>query len=61
MSNTQQATAPMICPNCGAVMNHHATKIDYSGEEPGEDPAFDGPLNEVHTCPNCGRTQLRRV
>lgn len=49
---------PMICPNCDAVMNHHATKIDYSVEDPGDD-AFGGALQEIHTCPNCGRIQTR--
>jgi predicted RNA-binding Zn-ribbon protein involved in translation (DUF1610 family) len=57
MSNNE----PMICPKCGAVMNHHAMKIDYSGGLPGDDPAFDGSLQEVHTCPNCGDTELREV
>mgnify|MGYP003288354901 CR=1 FL=1 len=57
MSNNE----PMICPRCGAVMNLHAMKIDYSGGLPANDPAFDGPLKEVHTCPNCGDTELREV
>jgi hypothetical protein len=41
----------MICTDCGAEMNHHAMKIDYSVE--------DGQLKEVHTCPECGRSALR--
>lgn len=52
---------PMICPECGAVMNHHANKIDYSVEEPGDDSIFGGALQEVHTCPNCGRIEMRRA
>ena len=40
----------MICPDCGAEMNHHAMKIDYRGETP--------ELREVHTCPDCGKTEL---
>jgi DNA-directed RNA polymerase subunit RPC12/RpoP len=43
----------MICPKCGAEMNHHAMKIDYRGENP--------ELCEVHTCPNCGHIELRLV
>jgi hypothetical protein len=42
-------------------MNHHAMKIEF-GEEADPalvDPIFDGVLNEVHTCPNCGRIELR--
>ena len=52
---------PMICPNCGAVMNHHATKIDYSVETPGDDEVFGGTLQEVHTCPRCGQIELRQA
>ncbi|HKR10949.1 MAG TPA: hypothetical protein VJT15_02740 [Pyrinomonadaceae bacterium] len=51
----------MICPNCGAVMNHHATKIDYSVETPGDDEVFEGTLQEVHTCPRCGQIELRQA
>ena len=52
----------MICPECGAEMNHHAMKIDYSVEDPTSvDSVFDGVLKEVHTCPNCGRIELRQA
>ena len=43
--------AKLICPNCGAEMNHHAVKIDYRSENP--------ELREIHTCPGCGRTESR--
>jgi rRNA maturation endonuclease Nob1 len=43
----------LICPDCGAEMNHHAMKIDYRGETP--------VLQEVHTCPGCGHTELRKA
>jgi len=50
----------MTCPDCGAEMNHHATKIDYGVDDRAVvDPVFGGVLKEVHTCPNCGRTELR--
>jgi len=52
----------MICPNCGIEMNQHAIKIDYSAswENPAAtDPVFGGVLQEAHTCPECGRTELR--
>jgi ribosomal protein S27AE len=56
---------PMICPKCGATMNHHATKVDYAVEDGVEnstlDPAFDGVLEEVHTCPRCGHIELRHA
>jgi predicted RNA-binding Zn-ribbon protein involved in translation (DUF1610 family) len=54
-----QQESPMICPVCGAQMNHHADKIDYSIEEATYDPAFGGALEEVHTCPHCGHVELR--
>jgi ribosomal protein S27AE len=54
----------MICPDCGVEMNHHADKIDYTValEEPSlVDPFFGGVLEEAHTCPECGTTELRKV
>ena len=50
----------MHCPRCGDEMNHHAMKID-SSEPPSawDDDAFDGLLQEVHTCPNCHLTEFR--
>ncbi|MGH9969466.1 MAG: hypothetical protein ACREBG_16925 [Pyrinomonadaceae bacterium] len=50
----------MICPDCGAEMNHHATKIDYASDDPATlDPVFGGTLKETHTCPRCGRIDMR--
>jgi len=43
----------MICPVCGAEMNEHAMKIDYSVD--------DGVVQEVHTCPHCGDVELRQA
>ena len=54
-----QDEAPMICPVCGAQMNHHADKVDYSVEYSSDDPVFGGALEEVYTCPHCGRVELR--
>jgi len=52
----------MTCPECGAEMNHHAMKIDYSVEDPsGDDAIYGGALHEAHTCPKCGHTELRRA
>jgi predicted RNA-binding Zn-ribbon protein involved in translation (DUF1610 family) len=52
----------MICPDCGAEMNHHAMKIDYGVEDPALiDPAFGCVVEEVHTCPKCGRTSMRQA
>lgn len=50
----------MVCEKCGATMNHHATKIDYSVETP--DEVFGGGvLEEIHTCPHCGHVETRRA
>jgi len=50
----------MICPDCGAKMNHHAVKIDYGVDDSKFiDAGFDGALKEAHTCPECGRSELR--
>jgi rRNA maturation endonuclease Nob1 len=56
------ATPKVICPSCGAEMNHHAMKVDYGEDNPTEvDAAFGGLLKEVHTCPQCGHIELREV
>jgi hypothetical protein len=41
-------------------MNRHAIKVDYSVDDPAlVDSVFGGVLKEVHTCPECGATELR--
>jgi ribosomal protein S27AE len=52
----------MICEQCGVEMNHHADKVDYNAglDDPNEiDPVYGGVLEEAHTCPRCGRTEVR--
>jgi ribosomal protein S27AE len=51
----------MICPKCGAEMNHHAMKIDYShSQDEWADAIVEGGVvQEVHTCPNCHLTEFR--
>lgn len=52
----------LICPDCGIEMNHHAMKIDYSADNTDlVDPVFGGVVQEAHTCPDCGRTSLRKA
>ena len=48
----------MTCPNCGVMMNQHAEKLDYSVATP-LDPKFGGVVQEVHSCPGCGKTEVR--
>ena len=50
----------MNCPKCGAEMNHHAMKVDYSVDDPALiDTTFDGVVEETHTCPECGYIAMR--
>jgi len=54
----------MICPDCGAEMNHHADKLDYAaGLDDAEafDSELGGVVEEFHTCPACGQTLARRA
>ena len=51
----------LTCPVCGADMNQHAFKIDYSSLDQNDDVSFDGTLREVHTCPHCGHIELRKA
>ena len=50
-------TSKINCPHCGAVMNHHAVKIEYDVEEP-SDSVFEGALKNVYACPNCGAVEM---
>jgi len=53
----------MVCPKCGATMNHHAEKLVYTGETrgPGVDPVLGGVMEEMHACPRCGYVASRRA
>ena len=54
----------MICQDCGVEMNHHADKLDYNAalEDPAAaDPLLGGIVEESHTCPACGRTEVKRA
>ena len=58
------AAKKMLCPKCGAEMNHHADKLDFTtalSEPEAVDPEFGGILEEVHACPNCKNIEVRRV
>ena len=52
--------AKMKCPACGALMNHHADKIDYGAAvDEGADAEAGGVIIEAHTCPVCGCSASR--
>lgn len=49
---------------CGAEMNRHAEKIDFSAglSDPGSaDADFGGVLAEFHTCADCGHVEEMKV
>jgi predicted RNA-binding Zn-ribbon protein involved in translation (DUF1610 family) len=57
-------TKKMICPDCGIEMNYHAEKLDYAAaltDPEAVDPDLGGVLEEVHTCPRCGKVESRRT
>ncbi len=47
----------MICPKCGATMNHHSDKVvdvkDLQHRD-GRDVSFREIVEEFYSCPNCG-------
>jgi ribosomal protein S27AE len=53
--------AKMICPKCGVEMNFHAEKLVYSGSASDAEAALGDEMEEMHTCPRCGRTESRRL
>ena len=56
-------TRKMICPKCGAEMNHHADKLVYPGspeEAKKMNDALGGVIEETHGCPQCGAVASRR-
>jgi predicted RNA-binding Zn-ribbon protein involved in translation (DUF1610 family) len=53
----------MTCPRCGAEMNHQAAKLVHpvtEDEAAQMTAAFDGVLEDVFACPECGRIESRR-
>jgi len=55
---------PMMCPECGVEMNHHAEKLvdPRTAEEAAKlDAALGGIIEEMHTCPECGKVHSRRT
>jgi ribosomal protein S27AE len=54
----------MLCPNCGAEMNHHADKLDFTTaltEPNAVDSTFGGIIEEIHTCPKCKNIEVCRA
>ena len=52
------------CPACGAEINRHAEKVDYTAglaEPQAVDPHLGGVVQELYQCPTCGNIVARRV
>ena len=52
------------CPVCGVPMNRHAEKLvdpRTAEEAAAVDSALGGVVEEVYTCPRCGRVESLRV
>ena len=59
-----EKTEKMICPQCGAGMNHHSDKMVYftdPQEANASDSTVRGHIEEFHACPNCGAGASRRA
>jgi ribosomal protein S27AE len=57
-------TLRMLCPRCGAAMNHHADKLvpTIDPRDPGQsDVKLGGVIEEFHACPNCGYGVARQA
>jgi endogenous inhibitor of DNA gyrase (YacG/DUF329 family) len=58
------AVAKRQCPQCGVDLNHHAEKLIYptcTEDAAKVDPALGGIVEEIHTCPECGKSQSHRA
>jgi hypothetical protein len=52
----------VVCGDCGVEMNHHAEKLlqPTGRRDAGRcDPALGGIIEEHHTCPECGKSDVR--
>ncbi len=61
---TQAKKAPMICKECGVPMNCHAEKLvepTNAAEAKRMDPSLGALIEEMHTCPGCGRVASRHA
>ena len=49
----------MICPECRIEMNFHAEKLVYFESATQAGGTHAGQVEEMHSCPGCGRTESR--
>lgn len=61
---TTTTSGKMICPKCGAEMNHHCDKLVHAADSErtarlDENPG--GFMEEFHSCPNCGAAASRHA
>ena len=56
-----EKTEKMICPRCGAEMNHHSDKIIYFSDledAVSSDSTVRGHIEEFHACQNCVKREI---
>jgi len=59
-----EKTKKMTCPECGVELNQHAEKLldpRNAAEAAQADAALGGLIEEMHTCPQCGKVESRRA
>ena len=71
VSSGRKTADKMLCPRCGAKMNHHCDKLVYGGRPLQHDaseidateiePLSGGLMTEFHACPNCGAAASRNA
>ena len=57
-------TSKMVCPKCGAEMNHHADKLIHPVTAENSwnvNEILGGMIEETHCCPACGAVESRRA
>lgn len=59
-----KGSGKMTCATCGVELNHHADKLvdPVTPEETAQvDLELGGLIEEMHCCPECGKTESRRA
>ena len=57
-------TSKMVCPKCGAEMNHHADKLIHpvtAEDARNVNEILGGLIEETHCCAACGAVESRRA
>jgi NAD(P)H-dependent FMN reductase len=58
VSAAESDSPAIACAACGAPMNQHAQKVDFTSPNLA-DPVFYGTVQQIHQCTGCGAVQTR--